>query len=168
MVIQQLFCNQKVNHRQGLASVVCQFIRQVVQAYAYHLPSSLPLTHTHSQDFLQVEKCCHVEEPGAVGDLPHPPSVLSKVLNENQNTSCHLLRSSHQVTYKATWGSASATGYALKFQRVLRTWHWRDGKWKAVQWSGSSLQITRLKNAGRSLLSHEEAHRVAFCRGQGL
>lgn len=84
-------------------------------------PSLFPPAPTHSQDPLQVEKCCHVKEPGAVGDLPHLPSVLSKLLSENQNTSCHLLRSSHQVTYRATWGCASASRHALKFQHVLRT-----------------------------------------------
>lgn len=41
-------------------------------------PPSLLLTHTCSQDFLQV-KCSHVE-PGAVRDLSHLPSVLSKHL----------------------------------------------------------------------------------------
>lgn len=70
---------------------------------------------TSRQDFVQVEKRCHVEEPGAVGDLPYLPSVLNKLLNENQNTSCHLLKSSHQVTYKTTWGCASALRHALKF-----------------------------------------------------
>lgn len=79
--------------------------------------------------------CCHVEEPGAVGDLPHLPSLLSKLLNENQNMSCHLLTSSSQVTYKITWGCASASEQALKFQHVLRTRLWRAGKWKATQWS---------------------------------
>lgn len=103
MVMQQLLCHQKGDHRQGLVNLLCLCrtqARQVHQACAHQLPPSLPPAHTQSQDFLQVQKCHRVEEPGAVGDLPHLPSMLSKLLNENQNTSCHLLRSSYQVTYE--------------------------------------------------------------------
>lgn len=115
-------------------------------------PACLPAPPRPSQRFLQVEKCCHVEDPGAVGNLPHLPSVLRKLLNENQNTSCHLLRSSHRVTYKTTWGHARATRRAWKFQHVLGIRHWTAGDWKALQWNGSSFPTRMTGNCRKKSL----------------
>lgn len=142
MVLQQLFCNQKGNHRQGLATLLC--LHRADQAGFSGLGrsfASLPPAPTPSPRYLRAGNHCCVEEAGAAGDLPHLPSVLSKLLNENPNTPCHLLRSSHQVTYKTTWGWASVARNSWKFQHVLRIRHWRAGNWKVFQWHGASLQL---------------------------